>query len=113
MHAYEFPRLLGRSLSAPEHERASGSSRAGEIDAGGCRLVGNQKLELKQLHKLNDRKPRLPDDGPQGAPIYLLVIRNNNLGKGIISPQDRMAALTPLDIESRVLQNLKCTLCLR
>ena len=60
-----------------------------------------KKLELKQLHKLSDRKPRLPDDGPQGATIYLLVIRNNNLGKGIISPQDHMAALTPLYVESR------------
>ena len=70
----------------------------------GRRLVGNQKLELKQFQKLSDRKPRLPDYSPQGAPIYLLVILNNYLGKGIVSPQDHMAALMPLDVETRFLE---------
>jgi len=55
----------------PAHERAKPG-----VMPSGWQLIGFLKQEFKQLHKFSDRKPGLPDDSPQGAPIYFLVIRN-------------------------------------
>ena len=57
----------------------------------------SQSHLLKQFQKLVNRKSSLPYDGSQSPPVDLFVIENNYLGKGIISPQDNMAALAPLD----------------
>jgi hypothetical protein len=65
---------------------------------------------LKQQHKLVNRETGLPEDGPQGASINIFVIWDDYLSKGIISPQDHMAALTPLDAKVRSFRELLCIL---
>ncbi len=48
----------------------------------------------------------MAQDAPKGSPVQLAVIRNDNLGKGGITPEDDMAANLPSKRKTRLLKSL-------
>ena len=51
-------------------------------------------------------KPRLPDDGSQGAPVQLLVVGNDDLREGFVSADDHVATVLALQVEPRFPEGL-------
>ena len=60
----------------------------------------------KQLHELLDRQARLPKDGAQRSAIEFGVIRNDKLGKWIVTPKHDMASVLTTFRESGAFQRI-------
>jgi hypothetical protein len=55
---------------------------------------------LNQFNKLIYSQACLTDDGAQRTPVKRFVVRHNDLGKRVISAQDHVTALLPLEMKA-------------
>ncbi len=62
--------------------------------------MGISERKSQELQELIHAQSRVPDDAPQSTTVKFLVVGHNYLSEGVISAEDDMTSLLPLDIES-------------